>query len=102
MYNPPSPNNWHGLHTPLQPGSKDAAERSPTQAKEAPTPLFRKDRNSHEVKSLTRVHPFATPWTVAYQAPQSMEFFRQEYWSGLPNSYINVKLYTNCILVSVT
>ena len=25
-----------------------------------------------------------TPWTVAYQAPQSMEFFRQEYWSGLP------------------
>ena len=26
----------------------------------------------------------ATPWTVAYQAPQSMAFFRQEYWSGLP------------------
>ena len=26
----------------------------------------------------------ATPWTVAYQAPQSMEFSRQEYWSGLP------------------
>ena len=25
-----------------------------------------------------------TPWTVAYQAPQSMEFSRQEYWSGLP------------------
>ena len=30
---------------------------------------------------------FATPWTVAYQAPQSMEFFRQEYWSGLPFPY---------------
>ena len=27
---------------------------------------------------------FATPWTVAHQAPQSMEFSRQEYWSGLP------------------
>ena len=27
---------------------------------------------------------FATPWTVAYQAPLSMEFSRQEYWSGLP------------------
>ena len=26
----------------------------------------------------------ATPWTVAYQAPLSMEFSRQEYWSGLP------------------
>ena len=26
----------------------------------------------------------ATPWTVAYQAPQSMEFSRQEYWSGWP------------------
>ena len=25
-----------------------------------------------------------TPWTIAHQAPQSMEFFRQEYWSGLP------------------
>ena len=37
-----------------------------------------------EVKSLSRVQVFATPWTVAYQAPQSMEFSRQEYWSGLP------------------
>ena len=29
------------------------------------------------------IQPFATPWTVAYQAPQSMGFSRQEYWSGL-------------------
>ena len=36
------------------------------------------------VKSLSRVRLFATPWTVAHQAPLSMEFFRQEYWSGLP------------------
>ena len=37
-----------------------------------------------KVKSLSPVQLFATPWTVAYQAPQSMEFSRQEYWSGLP------------------
>ena len=37
-----------------------------------------------KVKLLSRVRLFATPWTVAYQAPQSMEFSRQEYWSGVP------------------
>ena len=37
-----------------------------------------------KVKSLSRVRLFATPWTVAYQAPLSMRFSRQEYWSGLP------------------
>ena len=36
------------------------------------------------VKSLSRVQLFATPWTVAHQAPLSMGFSRQEYWSGLP------------------
>ena len=33
---------------------------------------------------LSHVRLFATLWTVAYQAPPSMGFFRQEYWSGLP------------------
>ena len=37
-----------------------------------------------KVKSLSRVRLFETPWTVAYQAPRSMGFSRQEYWSGLP------------------
>ena len=37
-----------------------------------------------KVKSLSHVRLFATPWTRAYQAPQSMEFFRQVYWSGSP------------------
>ena len=37
-----------------------------------------------KVKSLSGVRLFVTPWTVAYQAPPSMEFSRQEYWSGLP------------------
>ena len=36
------------------------------------------------VKSLSPVRLFVTPWTVAYQAPLSMGFSRQEYWSGLP------------------
>ena len=36
------------------------------------------------MKSLSRVRLFAAPWTVAYQAPLSMGFSRQEYWSGLP------------------
>ena len=36
------------------------------------------------VKSFSRVGLFATPWTVAFQAPPSMGFSRQEYWSGLP------------------
>ena len=37
-----------------------------------------------KVKSFSHVRLFAVPWTVAYQAPPSMEFSRQEYWSGLP------------------
>ena len=37
-----------------------------------------------KVKSLSRVWLFATPWTAAYQAPLSMGFSRQEYWSGVP------------------
>ena len=37
-----------------------------------------------KVKSLSRVPLFATPPTVAHQAPPSMEFSRQEYWGGLP------------------
>ena len=40
-------------------------------------------RKWSEVKSLSFVWLFATPWTAAYQAP-SMGFSRQEYWSGLP------------------
>ena len=37
-----------------------------------------------KVKLLSCVQLFATPWTTAYQAPPSMGFSRQEYWSGLP------------------
>ena len=37
-----------------------------------------------ECTLLSHVRLFTTPWTVAYQAPPSMEFPKQEYWSGLP------------------
>ena len=37
-----------------------------------------------KVKSLSRVQLLVTPWTAAHQAPSSMGFSRQEYWSGLP------------------
>ena len=36
-------------------------------------------------KSLSHVRLFVTPWTVAHQAPPSMGFARQEYWSGVPS-----------------
>ena len=37
-----------------------------------------------EVKSLSHVQPSVTPWTAVFQAPLSMGFSRQEYWSGVP------------------
>ena len=41
-------------------------------------------RREVKVKLLSRDRLFATPWTVAHQAPPSMGFSRQEYWSGVP------------------
>ena len=37
-----------------------------------------------KVKSISHIRPSATPWTAAFQAPPSMGFSRQEYWSGVP------------------
>ena len=37
-----------------------------------------------KVRSLSHVRLFTTPWTAAYQAPPSMGFSRQKYWSGVP------------------
>ena len=42
------------------------------------------ERRKKKVKSLSRVQLFRTPWAVAHQAPLSMRFSRQEYWSGWP------------------
>ena len=46
-----------------------------------------------KVKSLSRVRLLATPWTAAYQAPPSMGFSRQEYWSGVPLPSLSNKCY---------
>ena len=41
-------------------------------------------KGKEKLKSLSRVWLFTTPWTSAHQAPPSMGFSRQEYWSGVP------------------
>ena len=46
-------------------------------------PVFRLGKAMH-APLLCHVRLFATPWTVAHQAPLSVGFSRQEYWSGLP------------------
>ena len=46
-----------------------------------------------KVKSLSRVRLLATSWTAAYQAPPSMGFSRQEYWSGVPLPSLNDTLH---------
>ena len=48
-----------------------------------------------KVKSLSRAWLLAAPWTAAYQAPPSMGFSRQEYWSGvpLPSPYLGMDLF---------
>ena len=48
------------------------------------TPHVLSKKKRKKGKSLSRVRLFETPWTVAHQAPPSMGFSRQEYWSGLP------------------
>ena len=45
---------------------------------------FTQTEGEKKMKSLSRVQLFVTSWTVAYQAPPSMGFSRQEYWSGSP------------------
>ena len=46
-----------------------------------------------KVKSLSRARLLMTPWTAAYQAPASMGFSRQEYWSGLPLPSLSIYYY---------
>ena len=48
-----------------------------------------------KVKSLSRVRLFMTPWSAAYQAPPSVGFARQKYWSGLPLPSPEVTRFSN-------
>ena len=66
--------------------------------------LYIKEQNKYKIKSqlgpllrlllllsrFSRVQLFTTPWTTAHQAPPSMGFSRQEYWSGVPLPSLNL------------
>ena len=54
-----------------------------------------------KVKLLSRVRLLPTPWTSAYQAPSSMGFSRQEYWSGMPppSPQITTNVWLKCLTV---
>ena len=57
-----------------------------------------------KVKSLSCVRLLATPWTAAYQAPLSMGFSRQEYWSGVPlpsPQHVYLQFFTHNICMKV-
>ena len=53
-----------------------------------------------KVKSLILVQLLAAPWTAAHQAPPSMGFSRQEYWSGVPKFHIYVLFYCIGVFLS--
>ena len=58
-----------------------------------------------KVKLLSRVRLLATPWTAAYQAPPSMGFSRQEYWSRLPlpsPANLSNNIITNKNIISIS
>ena len=52
-----------------------------------------------KVKSLSRVRLLATPWTAAFQAPPSMGFSRQKYWSGVPLPYLKKIFFNHTIWI---
>ena len=56
-----------------------------------------------KVKSLSCIRPLVTPWIAAYQAPLSMGFSRQEYWSGVPlpspQNLSGINLYHRSVLM---
>ena len=57
-----------------------------------------------KVKSFSRVRLLAIPWTAVHQAPQSMGFSRQEYWSGVPlpsPGKLNSKVHVLCLYSTV-
>ena len=69
------------------PGSIPGSGRSPEEEMaehDLATKQQQQMKPAAAAKLLSRVQLCATPWTVAHQAPLSMGFSRQEYWSGLP------------------
>ena len=62
--------------------------------------------HAHALSHLSHVRLFATPWTMAHQAPLSMRFSRQEYWSGLsfpfPTKSLLAPYYQRCDMQEIT
>ena len=80
---------WSGLLCPPpgdlpNPGTGLSSPALQVDSLPAEAPVKLNSKGKVKVKSISLVQLFATPWTVAHQTPPSMEFFRQEYWSGLP------------------
>ena len=79
---------WSGLPRPSPGDLPDLGIEPTSPALQADSllsePPEKPVKSNSEVKLLSRVQLFATPWTVAYQALPSMGFSRQEHWSGLP------------------
>ena len=84
------------LSDPMDCSLPDSSVRGIFQARvpsRVPLPSLRSvylESEKVKVKSLSHVWLFSTPWSVAYQAPLSMGFSRQDYWSGLPLPFLNV------------
>ena len=77
---PCSVNKWENWTTLGSPRFRCEPRTSDTSY----TPIITLKKKKVKVKLLSCVQLFVTPWTVAHQAPPSMEFSRQEHWSGLP------------------
>ena len=85
----PLPSGWflrERPHLTFTPVLQVMVGREPTLSKAREVTFLSRlpSRKKVKVKSLSHVRLFATPQTVAYKAPPSMGFPRQEYWSGLP------------------
>ena len=79
------PDTLENSHTPtIWPMSSTAASYSLKEKKQCPYIAIHDIQLCVCAQSLSRVQLFGTPWAAARQAPLSMGFSRQEYWSGLP------------------
>ena len=75
--------NMSMLFSPSAPLSPSLTESTRVPANSFINTIFLYSIQNVNVKSLSHVQLFMTPWTVAYQAPLSMGFSRQQYWSEL-------------------
>ena len=80
---PPSPASPSLCHTSVQANAVWELE-DPCRSSKSKFLVLWNLKSESESEVTQSCSTLSTPWTVTYQAPQSMEFSRQEYWSGLP------------------